>query len=380
MTIRRQAIAKPIKRLLFVLALFLVVEYLVLPQIGGVRNSLSLLGNVNVTFVAIGILLEIAALLAYAKLTEAVVPVDARPGFFTLFRIDLSTLAVSHILPGGTAAGTGLGYRLMTEAGIPGPDAGFALATQGIGSAVVLNVLLWFGLVVSIPLRGFNPLYGTAAIVGVVLIGGFSVAVLLLMRGEEKAADFLCRVATRLRLLDGPKVSDIVHRLAERLRDLLGDKALVRRAIFWATTNWLLDAASLWVLVWAFGFRVGLDGLIVAYGLANVLAAVPITPGGLGVVEAVLTSSLVGFGSPRGVAILGVITYRLLNFWLPIPLGGIASVSLKLHPGEPERPQAEILRLAEASYASKEDARRWAERHGLRMQSSETQESAPADD
>ncbi|MEA2461676.1 MAG: putative heme transporter, partial [Actinomycetota bacterium] len=140
-----------------------------------------------------------------------------------------------------------------------------------------------------------------------------------------------------------------------------------------ATTNWLLDAASLWVLVWAFGFRVGLDGLIVAYGLANVLAAVPITPGGLGVVEAVLTSSLVGFGAPRGVAILGVITYRLLNFWLPIPLGGIASVSLRFRPGEPRRGQAEILRLAEASYANKEDARRWAERHGLKVQGGEAE-------
>jgi uncharacterized protein (TIRG00374 family) len=315
-----------------------------------------------------------AALLAYAKLTQAVVPVDARPGFFTLLRIDLSTLAVSHILPGGAAAGTGLGFRLMTACGIPGPDAGFALATQGIGSAVVLNVLLWLGLVVSIPLRGFNPLYGTAAIVGVVLIGGFSLAVLLLMRGEEKAADLLCRIATKLPLLDGPKVSDIVHRLAERLRDLLQNKPVVRRAIFWATANWLLDAASLWVLVWAFGFRVGIDGLIVAYGLANVLAAVPITPGGLGVVEAVLTSTLVGFGAPRGVAILGVITYRLLNFWLPIPLGGLASVSLKIHPGEPERPQAEILRLAEASYANKDDARKWAERHGLKVQGGSAQD------
>jgi hypothetical protein len=77
------------------------------------------------------------------------------------------------------------------------------------------------------------------------------------------------------------------------------------------------------------------DGLLVAYGLAYVLAAIPITPGGLGVVEATLTSILVGFGTTRGVATLGVVAYRLINFWLPIPLGGLAFVSLQVEPGGP---------------------------------------------
>ena len=51
-----------------------------------------------------------------------------------------------------------------------GPDAGFALATVGLGSAVVLNLILWCGLIVSIPIRGVNPLYGAAALVGVIVM------------------------------------------------------------------------------------------------------------------------------------------------------------------------------------------------------------------
>jgi uncharacterized membrane protein YbhN (UPF0104 family) len=51
------------------------------------------------------------------------------------------------------------------------------------------------------------------------------------------------------------------------------------------------------------------------------------------VVEATLTSALVGFGTPRGVATLGVIAYRLVNFWLPIPLGGLAYLSLQVNTG-----------------------------------------------
>jgi uncharacterized protein (TIRG00374 family) len=256
---------------------------------------------------------------------------------------------------------------LLSEAGVSGPDAAFALGTQSIGSAVVLNILLWLGLVISIPLRGFNPIYLTAAIVGVIVIGAFSALVLLLTRGEERAARVFRAVAHKLPFLDEMTVEGVVRRLAARVHALMSDRALVRRAILWATANWLLDAASLWVFLEAFGYRMGIDGLIVSYGLANVLAAIPLTPGGLGVVEAVLTSSLVGFGSPRGVAILGVIGYRLVNFWLPIPLGGLASISLRVDSGAPTKTKEELQRLAEEGCQEAEDARTWAARHGIRV-------------
>jgi uncharacterized protein (TIRG00374 family) len=69
--------------------------------------------------------------------------------------------------------------------------------------------------------------------------------------------------------------------------------------------------------------------LLVAYGLANILAVIPITPSGLGVVEGVLIPTLVGFHVPKTTAILGVISYRLINFWLPIPVGGVSYLSLR---------------------------------------------------
>ena len=100
-------------------------------------------------------------------------------------------------------------------------------------------------------------------------------------------------------------------------------------AVIWATLNWLLDAAALWVFVAAYGFKLGLDGLIVSFGLANVVAALPVTPGGLGLVEGVLVPTIVGFGAPRNVALLGVVSYRLVNFWMPIPAAGLAYLSLR---------------------------------------------------
>jgi putative heme transporter len=373
---RPRWLPSPARRLGKLLIFLLVFEYLVIPQLAGTRKAVDLLGKVNLLYLLAGIGLEGAAIVAYTQLTRAVLPGEGSPGFFTLLRIQLSTLSVSHVIPAGTAAGASLGYRLLTQAGVDGADAGFALATEGLGSAVVLNVLLWLALVVSIPLNGFNTLYLTAAVIGALLIGGFFLLVLLLTRGEERASNVLRSVAARVPFVDEITVGRLVHRLVARLRELSANRPLLARAIGWAAANWLLDAASLWVFVAAFGFRVTVYGLLVSFGLAFVLAAIPVTPGGLGVVETVLTSSLVGFGSPRGIAILGVLAYRLVNFWLPIPLGGLAFLSLRLVPADSDQGMgpAELTgrerilrRLIEPVIGTSEGKREWARRHGIKM-------------
>lgn len=328
---RRLAGRHPFRRGALLILLAVVAEYLVLPEIGGVGRSLYLLGRVNVGFLVLGVVLEVASLASYAELTRVVLPPGAS-SFSRVWRIDLSTLAVSHVLPGGTAGGDGLGYRLLTNEGVNGSDAGLALALEGIGSALVLNAILWLALIVSIPLSGFNPLYATAAIVGALVLAAFAGLVLLVTRGEDRAARVLRTVVGRLPLLT-PSVAEgadrIVHQVAARIRVMAGDRALMRRAVLWAAANWLLDAASLFVFLAAFGHIENPDGLLVAYGLAYVLAAIPVTPGGLGIVEGVLVPSLVGFGATRAVAIVAVIGYRLVNFWLPIPVGAGAYLSLR---------------------------------------------------
>ena len=125
---------------------FLFVFYVAVPLLASHRSQVSALAHINVAYLAIGVLLEVAALVAYTQLTHAVLP-HGGPSRFRLFRINLSTLALSHVSPGGTAPGAALGYRLMTQSGVTGADTGFALGTQGIGSAVVLNVIFWCSLV-----------------------------------------------------------------------------------------------------------------------------------------------------------------------------------------------------------------------------------------
>jgi uncharacterized protein (TIRG00374 family) len=220
---------------------------------------------------------------------------------------------------------------------------------------------------VSIPLRGVNPFYGTAAIVGIVLIILFLFLVIGLLKGQARAERAFRAIARRFRF-DEERAASVVRQIANRLRELAADPKLLSATIGWATANWLLDMASLWVFLRAFGGTLSLDGLIVSFGLANVFASLPLTPGGLGIVEAIYIPTLVGFGLSRSTATLGVISYRLAQYWLPIVLGGIAYLSLRVGPWSIERRD----RLERFRVLAKEEAEmfesglEWAERYGHR--------------
>lgn len=324
-------VPKPLRHAMTAFVSLLIVIYFLVPALLNARKSLSLLGHISVLWLVAGIGFEAAALYAYARLTRTLTPPDG-PDLWTLFRIDMSTLAASHVLPGGTAPGTSLGYRLMTSAGMTGPDAGFAMATQGIGSAVVLNVLLWLALVISIPIAGTKPGYVVVALVSVLLLAFFAGIIYLLTKGEELAARVLRAAARPIPRLQPEKVEAVVRRIGARIRLLGRDREMLRSAIAWAAANWLLDAASLWAFVAAFGNYMNPVYLFVAYGVGNVLAAIPLTPGGVGLVEAAVPAALAGFGlrHPDGVAYLAVIGWRLVNFWLPIPIGAAMYVSLRV--------------------------------------------------
>ena len=340
---KRHWIPRNLRITLIVLVLFFVGFYILPTELGEAHRDLHKLGHLNFLYLLLGAGTEVAALLAYAELTRTVLSPNP-PRRFRIFRINMWALAISHVVPGGTVPGTAASYRLLVDSDVPGSTAAFGLATQGIGSAVVLNCIFWLSLLVSIPLHGYNPLYGFAAILGVLLLGIFAGLVFLLTRGEDKASAFLNKLAVKIPLVKPETITSLVHKVVDRMDVLFKSPVLLRRAGVWAAANWLLDASSLFVFLFAFGVHVDPIDVLVAYGLANILAVIPITPGGLGVIEVTVVSVLTGFGVPVAAASAGVLAWRLVNFWLPIPFGGASYLSLRLH-----RPPAADPEISQAS-------------------------------
>ena len=66
--------------------------------------------------------------------------------------------------------------------------------------------------------------------------------------------------------------------------------------------------------------------MLLAFFAAQLLGTLPLTPGGLGFVEAGLTGTLALAGVGASKAVLATLAYRLVSFWLPIPAGGVAAL------------------------------------------------------
>jgi uncharacterized protein (TIRG00374 family) len=309
-----------------------VVEYLVVPELVHASKDLYLLGRIDLWWVVLGAALEGVSLFCYAILTKVLLPPGPKPSLSRLFRIDLSAAAVAHVIPAGTLGTAALGFRLFTNEGISGNDAGVMMAAKGVGSTVVLNVLLLLSLVISIGLSGFRSTYGTITIVGTIVLAGAAALVLGVARGGGLASRALRVIGDKTPGLSGDRLEHAVLQARDSFSLLARDKRVMSWALVWASLNWLLDAASLWCFVAAFGSLINPVELFAAYGIGNVAGALPITPGGLGVVDSITPVLLVGFGATSSVATLGVLGWRLVNFWLPIPTGAAAYVSLKVTP------------------------------------------------
>lgn len=317
------------RRVAELLVIALIVEYLLLPQIAGTHRWLHLLFHVNTWWLLAALGCELASLVAFTLATRVFLPRDQTAlSIWRLWRIDMAGTAFSHAVPGGAAAGTALGYRLLRRDGVDPAAASFAKLGQGAISALVLQALLVSSIVIAIPLHGTSPLYVTACVGAAGIVAVLVVLTAVLVRSEAALAALAGRITKHLPRMTADTGQQFITRLGEQVRLIARRPRLFAASAAWSAGNWLFDAAALWCCVTAFGHVLGYDGLLVPYALANTAAWIPLTPSGLGIVEGVIVPSLVGFGTPRGIALLGTITWRLLNFWMPIPLGGISYLTL----------------------------------------------------
>jgi uncharacterized membrane protein YbhN (UPF0104 family) len=103
----------------------------------------------------------------------------------------------------------------------------------------------------------------------------------------------------------------VLRRLAEQPRRHGG--AFLGTALYW-----LGDIACLWAALKIYNAEPSTPQLVLAYATGYVLTRRSLPAGGAGPVEVLMTFALVWVGIPLAPALLGVVTYRLFNFWLPV--------------------------------------------------------------
>jgi uncharacterized protein (TIRG00374 family) len=135
------------------------------------------------------------------------------------------------------------------------------------------------------------------------------------------------RVRNRLRRHSEPLTGLPKRLLHERDRILETFGPKWKRALAATVGRWAFDYATLLAALAAVGSRPRPALVLLAFCGAQILAQIPVTPGGLGFVEAGLTAMLKLAGVPAGAAVLATFAYRLFSYWLPLPLGAISFVA-----------------------------------------------------
>jgi hypothetical protein len=128
-------------------------------------------------------------------------------------------------------------------------------------------------------------------------------------------------------------------RFGQRIRVVTPTPLAWLEALGLALYNWVADLLTLVFVIFTVHGHVPWRGIVVAYALTQIAASIPITPGGLAVVEASLVALLTAYGTPASEAITIVLLYRLVSFWALVPIGWASWGYLEAAQRRQDRPQ-----------------------------------------
>jgi len=243
--------------------------------------------------------------------------------WFVIATTNLTSTAVGRIVPGGGAASAAMNLRMLTTAGVPAATAAtgvtaFSLISTGMLFAMPLLALP--SILAGVPV---NPGLAQAAWIGIgffVILFAAALVLMTLDRPLRVTGRLIQRAAglfRRKRALTGLPERLIAER--NLIRKTLGTKW--HRALGAAVIKTFLEFMALMGALLAVGASPDPGLVVLAFSAASVLTMVPITPGGLGFVEAGLTGTLVLAGVSAGDGALATLAFRLVSYWLPMVLG-----------------------------------------------------------
>jgi uncharacterized protein (TIRG00374 family) len=295
--------------------------YLVLPSLTRVLSAWPQLARLNPAWLAVALAAEIGSFTCYFGLERLALRTTA---WFSVVTAGLTGNAISLSVPGGAAAGAAVQYEMLGAAGF---DTDTAVA--GLTAISLLNV----GALLALPLFALPA-----------MLAGIAVSAGLVHAAEVGAGGFVLLATAVAVALHADWPLEAIGRALQWLRNhlvrhrpplsgldqrLLADRDSVKHVLGlkWRQTVALtagrvgLDFGCLLAALTATGAHPQPSLVLLAYAAANIIELIPITPGGLGLVEASLGSLLILSGAHPSTAFVATLAYRLFSYWLPLASG-----------------------------------------------------------
>jgi uncharacterized protein (TIRG00374 family) len=310
------------------LAVLLVVFAGVFPKVANYSQAWSAIRQMPTAYVASLVVATLVNLTAYVWPMQAALP---GLGFGAGFVVRQTSFTISNAVPAGGAVGLGVQYGMLDSYGFGAGAAAGAIAIVSVFNVLATLVMPVIGVVALLASGVVEGTYLLIAAIGVLAIGVAVVAFTVVLRSERGArtvgrwADRLVNPLTR-RLAHGRSVD-----LTGKVLDFRSSVVEVVRARWLQVTlsTLLLQFTSWAILVLALrGLQAGAGGVIVtwtealaAFSFARVASFIPVTPGGLGTVDAALVALLSGYGATSSQALAADLVWRAATYVPQVLLG-----------------------------------------------------------
>jgi uncharacterized membrane protein YbhN (UPF0104 family) len=312
----------------------------IVPRIASYGSVAHQLGTVSwpwIAALAAGSLLDIATT---ALPWQAVLP---RLSFVAALAFTQASTALTTLLPGGAPLGMALSFGFLRRLRVSRGDAGFAVAVTGIWSQVMILVYPLVGAILVFATGNLSSstaaIAGVSAVCGAVIVG-LTVAALRSASAARWLGDFAARI--------GARVARLFHRAppgwsGEALVTLREERlVLLRRRWPRLTAATLANQLTAYVVFELSLRAVGISfadlppsEAFLAWAIGRVISSLPLTPGGIGVVELGMIGTLVGFGAPHAHVVAAVFLYRGVIVLPTLAIGLVALPMLRRLAREP---------------------------------------------
>jgi uncharacterized protein (TIRG00374 family) len=314
----------PLARRAAALALTALVLYGVAPAVGDVLGAWPKVRDLHPWWLAAMVACEVGSLWCLWELQALSIGTHDQVAVATS---QLAGGALGRVIPGGAATAAAAQFNMLNAADVPRGAIATGLAAATVLQIAGLCVLPLLALpAVVIGLRVPRTLLETGALALGLFAAMFATG--LAVARSEQVLRWAGRTAHDLSL-KLPRVKELPVTLPDRLvahrdevRDRLGDRLVYASGA--AVGRWLTDLLALVTAVIAVGEHPRFSLVLLAFVAAQLLAQIPVTPGGIGVVEAGLTATLALAGVAGGDAALATLAYRLVSYWLMLPAGLVA--------------------------------------------------------
>jgi uncharacterized protein (TIRG00374 family) len=239
-----------------------------------------------------------------------------------LVALSLANEAIANTVPAGSALSCVYRYRYYRQRGASEASAGWCVFTVLIAQAVSMSLLLLVGVLVAMLASASVGSAGVAAVGAVIVIAG--VAVLIRRDLVLRLVGLLVRTARRVTGHPREARCARIEAALARMREIPLDARSTVTVVAIAVGVWACDFLCLICSFGAIHAKVPWGGVLLAYGAAQAASALPIVPGGLGIVEGSLAVILAAYGVARIPAISAALAYRLVSFWLSIAVGWVS--------------------------------------------------------